>query len=350
MFMDFKKEQIKVKDIHMPKIKKANRISESKMIGIISNYSGEEFESFLFEWLRFCKKDIDEDSLLFRIGGTGDNGVDIYYKNKEEIVYYQAKQYNHQLTLNEIIDIVSKIFWYVFKGKIDYPTKIFVISSKGISSKSVFAFTNPIKLKQVILGNLKQTLKRNKINYEEQELIEFSTFFQNKDLSIVKNIQIDKIIYDYYCSELGVIRFTKQEPFRLRIKIKREDYDDELFIKQIKSVYAKSKTQNLVVSDAKDSYYNCLCLKETDRFLYGNNVEFDLVKEDIYESVNFLFYNETIDVKERYVTCLDKAAQSNINISLLGDYGLNMVTKSDKKGICQMLVNEKKISWEKKDE
>ncbi len=75
--MSVVKEKIHFNKIIIPKIKKENRIPESKMINYVSTFSGNEFEMFVFEWLKFCKKDINENSLIFRIGGTGDKGVDI---------------------------------------------------------------------------------------------------------------------------------------------------------------------------------------------------------------------------------------------------------------------------------
>lgn len=108
--MGLNKQVIDYDNISIPKIKKSNRIPENQIIEYISSYSGNEFEMFIFEWLKFCKKDLTKNSLLFRIGGAGDKGVDIYYKENDQIVYYQAKQYNRQLLHSDVLEIVTKIF------------------------------------------------------------------------------------------------------------------------------------------------------------------------------------------------------------------------------------------------
>ncbi len=343
--MSVVKEKIHFNKIIIPKIKKENRIPESKMINYVSTFSGNEFEMFVFEWLKFCKKDINENSLIFRIGGTGDKGVDIYYKNSNKTIYYQAKQYNHQLALNEVIDIVVKIFWYVKAGQLDSPDIINIVSSQGITSRTKSIITDPIKLKESVIKEVSNSLKRIPIKYEEKYLAVFINYLSKIDFSIVKIISIDEIIYDYYQSNLGTVRFYKQEPFRIRINTKRDSYDEEEFIKQIRNVFQESKQQMKIVSDAKDNYYNCLCLKETDKYLFGNNEEFELAKEEIYQGVNMLFYTDDED-KQHFVDCLKQAASVTIYSSVLGVSGLNIADNSDKKGICHMLVNEGKLKWE----
>lgn len=89
--MDFEIKQIKYEEINVPKIRKQDRMPANQMVEILSTYSGEEFEKFIFEWLKFCKKEIDKNSSIYKIGGTGDKGVDIYYKNADKVIYYQAK-------------------------------------------------------------------------------------------------------------------------------------------------------------------------------------------------------------------------------------------------------------------
>ena len=304
---------------------------------------------FIFEWLKFCKKDIDENSLIFRIGGTGDKGVDIYYKNSNKTIYYQAKQYNHQLALNEIVDIVVKIFWYVKAGQLDSPDIINIVSSKGITSKTNSVISNISKLKETIIQGAEKSLNRISLKHKPIELASFVEYLSHLDFSMVKIISIDEIVYDYYQSNLGTVRFYKQEPFRIRLQINRDSYDEEEFIKQIKHIFQESKQQNKIISDAKDNYYSCLCLKETDKYLFGNNEEFELAKEDVFQGVNMVFYTEDED-KQNFVECLKQATNITISSSVLGVAGLNLTDNSDKKGLCHMLVNDGRLKWETKNE
>ena len=337
-------EEIKFASINIPKIKKENRIPEQNMVDILTTYSGEEFELFILEWLKFCKKRLSEKSLIMRIGGTGDKGVDIYYKDEKSIVYYQAKQYNHQLKKNEVYDIIIKIYWYCFKGENPEPSDIYIVSSKGVDRSAVYAFSEFDLLKRNLLLECKKILNRLKINFDSIE--EFKEYLSKKDLSIIKNLDINDVVLDYYNSEYGTIRFHKQEPFRKRVLAKNQNNEEDKFIVQLKNIYKDNpKKLKKILSDAKENYYSSLCLKETDKFLFGNTEEFDLAKEDIYEGVNMLFYNSDNDA-DNYVKCLQQVIHVPCSNSVLGMSGLNIISNSDKKGICHHLVNDGKIEWE----
>lgn len=234
-------------------------------------------------------------------------------------------------------------------GEIENPTLIYIVSSKGITSSTLKLFEDINELRMQVIQSASKSLKKNKISFTDESLENFLSFLKNQDYSIIKNIDIDVIAFDYYNSELGSTRFYKKEPFRFRVNITKNDFSDETFINQIKNIYNHSNKLNQIISDAKDNFYSCLCLKETDKYLYGNNDEFDLAKEEVYQNVNMLFYNED-KATDTYVKCLDKSTQTIINTSLLGVNGLNLVNNSDKKGFCHYLVNESKLKWEQKDE
>ena len=81
------KTTISTNSITAPKIRKQDKIEANRMTQTLLSYSGDEFEMFLFEWLKYCRKVLDDKSLLYRMGGSGDKGVDIYYKNDKETIY-----------------------------------------------------------------------------------------------------------------------------------------------------------------------------------------------------------------------------------------------------------------------
>ncbi len=347
--MTIDKMKVEFNSITIQKSRKLKKIHASRMHELILTYSGEEFERFIFEWLKFCKNKINESSDVYKIGGTGDKGIDIFYKNKDEVVYYQAKQYNRQLNINDVVDICVKILWYASKEEIPEPSKIYIVSSKGIQSKLLKTFNNKAELKVKIITNLVDSLNRIKIDYVDEELKMVKSFIESQDFSMVDTIDADVIALEYYKSDIGPVRFIKEQPFKFRKTIKRESYSEDKFVAQIKSIYPQGKIQTKVLSDAKNDYYSCLCLKETDKYLFGDNCEFNSAKEEVYQGVNMLFYNKT-DSNDRYVECLKQATQLSISDSALGDNSLGIVNNSDRKGFCHYLVNEERISWVTDDE
>ncbi len=343
------KNTISIGSITVPKIRKKDRIETNRMIQTLLSYSGDEFEIFLFEWLKYCRKVLDDKSLLYRIGGAGDKGVDIYYKNNKETIYFQAKQYNKQLSKQDIIDISIKIFWYVHCGEIDIPTKIYIISSKGITNATLKLIKDKEMLKKEIIRNAEQSLKNYKINYTSITLNDFIKSLNDQDYSKIDNIDINDIVIEYYKSDIGSIRFCKQQPFRYnRPKITPICEEDRFYL-QISKLFKDNPKKSIALSNAKESYYSCLSLKETDKFLFGNYDEFEIAKKEIYEGIEMLFYSSDNDL-ERYIKCLQNVVQIRDCSSLLGENELNIINNADKKGMCHYLVNEKILNWESQDE
>lgn len=343
------KNVISLNSIIAPKIKKQNRIEVNRMTQTLLAYSGDEFEMFLFEWLKYCKKVLDDKSLLYRLGGPGDKGVDIYYKNNKETIYYQAKQYNRQLSKQDIIDISVKIFWYEHLGEVDTPTKIYIISSKGLTNATLKLIKSKEELKKVIIENAEQSLKNYKINYTSVDLTNFIESLKIQDYSKIENIDINDIVLEYYNSDIGSIRFYKQQPFRYTRPLITPPCEEDRFYVQISKLFENHPKKSQALSSAKENYYSCLSLKETDKYLFGNNDEFEIAKKEIFDGVEMLFYNNDSDF-DRYIKCLQNVVQIRDCSSLLGENELNIINNSDKKGMCHYLVNEKILNWESHDE
>lgn len=343
------KNAISTNSITAPKVRKQDKIEANRMTQTLLSYSGDEFEMFLFEWLKYCRKVLDDKSLLYRMGGAGDKGVDIYYKNDKETIYYQAKQYNKQLSKQDIIDIAVKIFWYEHLGEIDTPTKIYIISSKGLTSATLKLIKDKEELKKEIIKNAEQSLKNYKIKYTPITLTTFIESLNKQDCSKIDNIDINEIVLEYYNSDIGSIRFYKQQPFRYTRPIITPNCEEDRFYIQISKIFENNPKKSQALSNAKESYYSCLSLKETDKYLFGNNDEFEIAKKEIYDGIEMLFYNNDNDF-DRYLKCLQSVVQIRDCSSLLGENELNIINNSDKKGMCHYLVNEKILDWESQDE
>lgn len=341
--------KIEFNSISIEKIKKNQRIEKSNMIRTISSYSGAEFEQFLLEWLKFCKNKINENSFIAKVGGTGDKGIDIYYKNEEEVIYYQAKQFDHPLNRSEIIGIVMKILWYVNGKEIDLPTKLFIISSKSISVKALVLFKNKELIKDELLTNLESYAKDYNKNISDSELKNLYNFINSLRFDFVDYIEIDQIILEYYNSDFGSIRFNKSTTLKYVSDIPRSNYEQEEFVVQLSNLFDGDKKKNEVLNDAKNSFYSSLCLMEAEKYLFGNNSEFKVAKDEIYEGINNIFYQDK-DEKSKYFDCLSQAINIDPNPSYLASAELNLIKNTDKKGICHQLVNDGRISWEDKDE
>ena len=138
-------------EISLPKLNKSQKASINIATNIVSGYSGEEFEQFILEWLKYCRKKIDKGSVLGRIGGTGDYGIDIYERNADKVTYYQCKRYSKQLTEPQTREIIVKVLWHAFNQRIEKPNKLVIIAFKGFNKKALTLLGDKVKLKESVI-------------------------------------------------------------------------------------------------------------------------------------------------------------------------------------------------------
>ena len=65
-------------EIVFPNLNDSEKADFGRATNFISSYDGEEFENFILEWLKYCRQKLQPNTLIARIGGTGDSGIDIY--------------------------------------------------------------------------------------------------------------------------------------------------------------------------------------------------------------------------------------------------------------------------------
>lgn len=336
------------KDIVLPALDDSHKGSIMQATNIVGAYNGEEFEQFILEWLKYCRNKLTADTSLSRVGGTGDDGIDIFENTKGEISYYQCKRYNNALTLPQFTDIIIKVLWHSFTSEIVKPNNLYIIAFKGVNGKvaPLLGVDKEQELKQHLIKDAKNALNRLKIQKDSKEFIQYLN--KISDYGFIQKIDLDEIVKEYCTSAYGVFRFVSSSPSKIqRQLIQKKDYEEEAFYKQIESITPHNKKR--VLLSAKEQYYSALCLEETDKYLYGNNDEFSKLEKEVSSNISTVTNKHFEDLFERYNAIIDRAMMTTANnVSL--DYSLHIVCADDKAGICHKFVNEDKLSWEKEDD
>lgn len=333
-------------EISLPKLNKSQKASINIATNIVSGYSGEEFEQFILEWLKYCCKKIDKGSVLGRIGGTGDYGIDIYEKTNGKVSYYQCKRYSKQLTEPQTREIIVKILWHSFKSRIEKPNELVIIAFKGINKKTLDLLGDKEKLKDSVIKNIDKCLKDMNIQDDKLGFTEYIKKINSFDF--IKNIDINSIVTEYCLSEYCQFRFLPSSKISIkRAVLPKGDYSQEKFCKELMNIVTTKKERALLA--AKEQYYSALCLEETDRYLYGSDDEFIKFKEEVSSVIEPSRQRDYNNMYERYLAIID-SAMSTIPSNVALDYDLHIVTNKDKAGICHIMVNEGNLSWEKEDE
>ena len=107
----------------------------------------------------------------------------------------------------------------------------------------------------------------------------------------------------------------------------------------------KNLTDNL--NNQRKAYFNATCVSRAVSEVFCDGEEqFDILKEEAYEGIEATYHNDIYDTGyERLLKVLEKITNTTLDRSnLMNIKGL--IGNSEKKGICHILVNDKKIkSW-----
>lgn len=339
--------QIRETDITAPRLREDLKINLGQCKRMLAEYEPSEFESFILEWIKFCEYKDKANIKIFRIGGTGDQGIDIYISYDSAFEVIQCKRHVQVLTLPAVRRIITKILWYLCEGNDGYPNRIFISSIKGLNVAAVKFVTDKEKIKTEVIKNVREDLDNLHISYDKESVIGFIDYLNGFSFENILATDIDTIIQDYYRSDVGCLRFSNK-----RVELTRQEPDDtkvnnQVYIETIRELlkFEKDSLINKIINDAKVDYYSALQLEATCSYLFGNTIEFDKIKSDIKSSVNNELLKSNTTGRNKYLAVREKAMDTDVSDSYLS-FELHMVRPADKSGTCHILTNEGEIYWD----
>ena len=112
------------------------------------------YEELVTSWAYLCLD--GQYDQTYRIGGTGDHGIDVLaviagQPNRYHI--YQCKHYSESLKPSTVYPEVCKILYHIFKGSIPTPEKYFIIAPKDLTPQLIEDYTDKSKLRNTIQSN-----------------------------------------------------------------------------------------------------------------------------------------------------------------------------------------------------
>lgn len=143
---------------------------------------------------------------------------------------------------------------------------------------------------------------------------------------------------------------------------KEFDKSEAIYITELLKAYADKQKVSSYTMDTlptkyqndlkrhRQDYYNAEAMHRKIREIYNNNVnEFEVLKDDTFNGVIDTALMEYNDGYERLLNVLSQAVKLEQGKSLMWQLPL-WLGSSEKKGICHILVNDKKLSWVVEDE
>lgn len=281
-------------DISIPKIEERANLN---VFSVVSNYTGDEFEEFILEYLLFVVKEKNNYKNIYKVGASGDHGIDILCGKNNEYFYYQCKHYKSPLTKANVFRIINKIFYYVAINIIKLPTKIFIIGMNDFSPEIPLLTSDGKKFKAELIGSIESNLHYEKIKFNDEIVGKIKTLIENYDINDYVLSQIKNIIEDYYNSPIGKLRFDNNMDFVTQ-KIDRKELIDPKFQQQLLDLPGDNELKELVISDSLESYYSALCVKLTDYYYFNSNKEFDNFIDEIYEAEKYNLFKGCNNIEE----------------------------------------------------
>jgi len=324
----------------------------------------DSFEQFTLEWLYGCKK--SNYSSIKKIGGAGDKGRDVvaYYKDNS-VDYFQCKHYNNPLSPTEYYLEIAKLCFYTFGGKIPIPKKYYIVASNDVGPSLQDLIDNPDELRKKLKDNWNKYCK-SKITTNEVSLTDgLLNYVNNFDFSIIDTYPISKVIDEYLDTVYGNIRFGGRKlslpPSVIPSATISEDelnyisellkaYSDILNI-DINTVEALAAYKNYFehLNRQRKDYYSAETIRRFVRDTITDSQQFEILKSEVYDGVIDVHEQSYDNGYKRLVAVLVQASQTTTSKSLL-DSKLHCIGNSERKGVCHMLANDKKISWVKEND
>lgn len=340
---------------------------------ILKAMDEDTYEELITSWAYWClKKGKDrkyEDT--FRIGGSGDGGIDViaYYDiSKRDCDIYQCKHYDHPVNRGDVIAELGKFLYHVHIGAINIPRNYYLMAPQSLSGPFQRIYSSPDNLKKEIKDSWNKDIASNIEAKKTIKLDEsLSTFIDGFNFTIFKFVSPDKLIDDVHQRENRHVYFQyfgvrKDDVQRIKINtpVTHQDYEAN-YIQYLLDAYndVKNKDIDHVTSEnisdsgfarhfefSRDEFWMAESIKKmSEENCPGDTDEFKELEKDMLHHIADTYEEKYTDALERVkaVTRHATTLPKKENRIISGELG-----PGELKGVCFQLSNKNELIWKKK--
>lgn len=335
---------------------------------ILKTMDEDTYEELVTSWAYWClkegKDDIYED--VFRLGGSGDGGIDViaYYDIAcRDCDIYQCKHYNHPVNRSDVIAELGKFLYHVHKGVFNEPRNYYLMAPQGISGQFNKIYSSCERLKNEIKSSWDKDIADKIVAKETIPLdSELSAFINSFDFSKFKLTSPDKLLKDVYQKENRHVYFQyfgvrKDEIERIK-KDTPVDYDEyeSKYIQHLIVAYNDAEGTGTIYGDnVKTSRYGKHFERSRDQFWLAESVkkmsdencpgdrdEFMELESDMMHHIADCYEDDYENAYNRVKSVTDKATTLPIkeNRIISGE-----LSSGELKGVCFHLSNKDMLIW-----
>ncbi len=350
-------------DIEAPKVQEKNNLellSENHVpdIKLLSLISEDDFELMTEQWLFSMK---NKYKYVKRIGGSGDQGRDIFAYQDEDMKIldiYQCKHYDKKITPSDIYLEVGKLLYYTYTKEYVIPKNYFIVSSKGCGASLTKLIENPNKIKNSLIQNWNKKCKASITSNKQIELKDdFKIFVENFDFGIIQEITPLKFLEEfektkYYSTWFGLRKFIrKTTPVPSdTIENKELTYVNKLY-RAYGSVNNTNVTNFKQLSNKhqehfylqRKCFYSAEGLKEFSRDTLPTEETFKDLQNQIMIPVKTQIL---CNAYQNGIECLNSAIQIAQTLNIGNNSLKEFLTTQDRTGILHQFANEdENLEW-----
>lgn len=335
---------------------------------ILKAMDEDTYEELVTSWAYWCLKEGGKKRYedVFRIGGSGDGGIDViaYYDiANRDCDIYQCKHYDHKVNRSDVIAELGKFLYYVHKGVFNPPRNYFLMAPQGLSGPFNKIYSSCENLKNEIKKSWEKDISHNIVAKKRISLDEtLISFINNFDFSRFKFISPDKLIADLYQKKNRRIYFQyfgvkKGDIERINLEVPSgcNEYESK-YIQHLLAAYNDVEGMTIINEDcigcsqfskhfirSREQFWLAESIKKmSEENCPGDRDEFKELEEDMMHHVADVHEAEYKDAYERVKAVTDKATsmQKKEERIISGE-----LSSGELKGVCFQLSNEDRLIW-----
>ena len=325
----------------------------------------DSFEHFTVEWLYSCKK--NRYASIKKIGGAGDRGRDVIgYYNNETVDYYQCKHYASALKPTDYYIELGKLCYFTFSKEYAIPKNYYIVASNDIGPKLNKLIENPDELRRELKRNWNCYCK-NAITKTKEIVLNgvFERYVDSFDFSIIHHCPIQSVIDDHIRTIYGKIRFggvSAKIPDKI-VPPKTLHSDELIYVTELLKAYVealgidelsidileKYSKYNQNFERQRKDYYSAETIRRFVRDVFTDSKQFEVLKDETFDGIIEVHEAEYSNGFERLNAVVKHASTVSTDKSLLSSK-LHCIGNSEKKGVCHILVNDRRLKWVNNDD
>ena len=338
---------------------------------ILQTMDEDTYEELVASWAYWCLKNgkAKQYEDVFRLGGSGDGGVDVvaYYNiGKRDCDIYQCKHYDHPVNRGDVIAELGKFLYHVYIGVLCNPRTYYLVTPQGLSGPFNKIYSSCDELKKEIKNSWSKDIS-SKIEAKKFINLEngFATFVDGFDYRKFHFISPDRLIEDVFQRENRHVYFQyfgykKEDLERVDLEVpeKHEDYEKK-YIQYLVDAYNDAEGKDIVTPEnVEETDFSKHFGRSRDQFWLAESVrkmceencpgdtdEFSELETDMLHHVGDTHEEDYPNAFERVKAVTNKATgmPKKENRIISGELGAGEL-----KGVCFQLSNKDRLIWKEK--